>query len=97
MKRKLEYIEDKRASKMARIEEVKAGNDISGVLVKKVQEEIEDAKKYNSSDDVKIVFAEYTLNDLNALETKFSMCNAEPIKVSKEAKDGSSIHPFLRP
>ena len=49
MKRKLEYIEDKRASKMARIEEVKAGNDNSGVLVKKVQEEIEDAKKYNSA------------------------------------------------
>ena len=49
IKKKLEYIEDKRASKMARIEEVKAGNDNSGVLVKKVQEEIEDAKKYNSA------------------------------------------------
>ena len=95
MKRKLEYIEERsiEVRKMARMEEIQTANTFSSAIVMNDQTEV--AKKYNN-DDAKVVFAEYTLNDLNALETKFSLCNVEAIKVSKEAKDGSSIHVDLK-
>ena len=69
MKRKLEYTEERsiQARKMARIEEIEASNNTSSDIVKKGQGEIEEAKKYNN-DAAKVVFAEYTLNDLNALK-----------------------------
>ena len=97
MKRKLEYTEEGtvQARKMARIEEIQTTYNTSSNIVKKSQGETEEAKKY-TDEAANVVFAEYTLNDLNALETKFSLCNVEPIKVSKEAKDGSSIHIDLK-
>ena len=99
MKRKFDNTEERRVqvSKMARLEEIETGRITSGDMVNKYQEasEVENTKEYNN-DATNVVFVEYTLNDLSALETKFSMCNVEPIKVSKEAKDGSSIHVDLK-
>ena len=99
MKRKFDQIEERRVqvSKMARLA-IETTNITSGAVVNQIQEVSEgetNTKKYNN-ETAKVVFVEYTLNDLSALETKLEMCNAEPIKVSKEAKDGSSIHVVLK-
>ena len=87
-KRKLEDLEEPeqgQVKKMPRIEEIEAVQDKSGQVAKKFDDR-----------SAKVVLANYNLNDLKALETKFAMCNAIPIKVSKEAKDGSSIHIDLK-
>ena len=83
-KRKIEDLEEQdqgQVKKMPRIEEIDSVQDNSVPVVKKYDET-----------SAKVVLAKYNLNDLNALENKYAMCNVTPIKVSKEAKDGSSIH-----
>ena len=84
MKRKFDQIEESRVqvSKMARLA-IETTNITSGAVVNQIQEVSEgetNTKKYNN-ETAKVIFVEYTLNDLSALETKFEMCNAEPIKV----------------
>ena len=83
-KRKIEPSEEQNQSqvrKMARLEEIKS-----------VQNDSTEVANKEKNESTEVVFAKFTLNDLDALEKKFAMCNVTPIKVSKEAKDGSSIH-----
>ena len=83
MKRKFENTEEDRpVIKMARIEEIENTST-------------EVTKKYNN-ESAKVILAQYTLNDLKALENKFNRCYATPIEVSEEAIDGSSIHVDLK-
>ena len=74
-------------SKMARIQEIEASNQ-----VQLTNYDNQKVVKEFSEKDTKVVFKDYVLNDVKALEKKWSMRNVEPIKVSKEAIDGSNIH-----
>ena len=74
----MEEQEQGQVKKMQRIEEVETVEDNSAPVTKKYDNE-----------SAKVVLAKYNLIDLTALETKYAMCNATSIKVSKEAKDGS--------
>ena len=72
--------------KMARIQEVEVAGNNKEITKKYTEEESK----------VKVVEAQYTLNDLKALEKKFERCYSTPIDISEEADDGSSIHVDLK-
>ena len=80
MKRKYPEKELNFANKMARIEEL--DHETSNANAVKV---------YNN-EFANVVLQSYVLNDLKALEKKWSLRNISPIKVSEEAKDGSNLH-----
>ena len=74
--------------KMARIEEVNTSIDLN--------DKSKGAVKEYSKEAGKVIMKEYILNDLKALEKKWKMRNVVPVKVSKEATNGSSIHVDLK-
>ena len=73
-------------NKMARIEEIEVAGSNTEITKKYTEEETK----------IKLVEAQYTLNDLKALEKKFERCYSIPIDISEEADDGSSIHVDLK-